>query len=154
MEGIRMIGMSICVTAAVTALFSMLVPDSGLEKVLKFAIGLFFLTSLAAPFASGKLNFQIDAGLPTGAATGTELTESVESAFSGLASRKVAAAIEKLLLREGYEPKKVEVGIHITGQNSVSINQMRITIDSQGDAVQIGEIVKREVGFTPEIAVE
>ena len=108
MEGIRMIGMSICVTAAATSLFSMLIPDAKLERVLKFAISLFFLISLAAPFASWKgdgLGFSLE-GLPDSSWRQAGLESAVQSQFAGLAERRLSALMEEALLREGSGRKK------------------------------------------------
>ena len=154
MEGIRMIGMSICVTAAATSLFSMLIPDAKLERVLKFAISLFFLISLAAPFASWKgdgLGFSLE-GLPDSSWRQAGLESAVQSQFAGLAERRLSALMEEALLREGIRPEKVQASIHIAGDGSVSIKQVRIRL-SPGDgtgALLIWEILERETGAPPE----
>ena len=154
MEGIRMIGMSICVTAAATSLFSMLIPDAKLERVLKFAISLFFLISLAAPIASWKgdgLGFSLE-GLPDSSWRQAGLESAVQSQFAGLAERRLSALMEEALLREGIRPEKVQASIHIAGDGSVSIKQVRIRL-SPGDgtgALLIREILERETGAPPE----
>lgn len=153
MDGIRMIGMSVCVTAAVTALFSMLVPDGKMDKVLKFGISLFFLTGLISPFVSGKLDFHVDVDLPTGTATQQNMSRAVESQFTGMAERNLSAAIERLLLREGFNVKKVELRIHIDEQGGVFMEQMQITVPKaeSAEVEKIQAVVQREIGFTPEV---
>ncbi len=155
MEGIRMIGMSLCVTAAVTALFSMLVPDNRMEKVLRFAVSLFFLTSLVSPFLSGGLDFHMDLSVPDSAQSDPGLAQSVESQFTGLAEKKVASAVEKALAQEGIPVKKVQVSININEDGGISITKMCITVNGEEhpDTGKIAETVKREVGFTPEIEI-
>lgn len=153
MEGIRMIGMSICVTAAAVAIFSMLIPDAKLEQVVKFAVSLFFLASLAAPFASwegGKLEFSLGS-LPVSSWRQADLETAVQQQFTGLAERRLSALMEDALVREGIRPEKVQASIHIAGDGSVSIKQIRIQL-SPGDgtgALLIREILEREAGVSP-----
>ena len=60
--------------------------------------------------------------------------------------------MEEALLREGIRPEKVQASIHIAGDGSVSIKQVRIRL-SPGDgtgALLIREILERETGAPPE----
>jgi len=152
MEGIRLAGMSICVTAVAASLFSMLLPGSGMDKVVKFAIGLFFLTGVISPFLSGEFSADLSGLLPAGGREEAALSEEVESAFSSLAGRRVEAVVERALLSQGVEAKKVEVSIHIGEGGSVSIEQVRVTVKNPEEAGAAREIVERETGLIPEVA--
>ena len=53
MSEIKQWAVNICITLAATAVFSMLVPNGSMEKVLKFTISLFFVCCLLTPFLVG-----------------------------------------------------------------------------------------------------
>ena len=154
METIRTIGVSICVTAAVTAIFSMLAPDSKFDKVLKFAISLFFLTGLISPFVSGGLDFHVVMELGETQVAQQELSESVQSQFGALAEKKLAASLEKMLAAEGISVRKVTVTIHIDDVGSVSISRLEIILAEGQSESGAAAAIRRETGITPEVAVE
>lgn len=154
MEAVRFIGTSICITAVITSIFSMLVPDTRLDKVLKFAISLFFLTGLISPFLSEGLDFHVDLSLQQSSVQPESMEQAVQSQFSALAQRNLESALTTLLKQEGLPVRKVETTIHIDEQDGISITKvtvspgMRIT---PAQAAQIQEIVKRETGILPEV---
>ncbi len=156
MEGIRLIGISICVTTVVTSIFSMLTPDSKLDKVLKFAISLFFLTSIISPFVNNKLDFHIDISDITQAPQTRELTQRVENQFISIAKSNIENTVENLLLRENISPKKIEVLININEDNSISINKLMVYINKSDEKRKqaIEKIVKEGAGYSPQVKIE
>lgn len=153
MEGLQYIGISICITAIVTSIFSMLVPDNHLDKVLKFAISLFFLTGIISPFANNKLNFRIEMEDIIDAPSSHELSASMENQFVTIASRNIEAQAEKILNKNNIFPKKIEIFINITEDDSISINKMMVYIkkDSGENQQTIKTLIKDEMGITPQI---
>lgn len=155
METIRTIGISICVTAVVTAIFSMLLPDSRFDRVLKFAISLFFLTGVISPFVSGQLDFRVSSEeleLPD-APSGLE--QQVEQQFSALAAHQLEAGIDFQLQTQGIEAEKVAVFIHIEPGQSVSISRITIQLgpEDSGRETEVQEIVRLQTGQEAEITV-
>ncbi|MEG0693225.1 MAG: stage III sporulation protein AF [Oscillospiraceae bacterium] len=155
MEGIRLIGISICITMVVTSIFSMLTPDSKLDKVLKFSISLFFLTSLISPFVNNKLDFRIDISDITQTNQTRELSQSVENQFLSIAMSNIEHTVENLLKRENISPKKVEVLININEDNSISINKLMVYIDKSDEKKKqaVEKIVKDGAGFAPQVVI-
>lgn len=156
METIRAIGMSVCITAVVTGIFSMLVPDARLEKVLKFAISLFFLTGLVTPFASGGLEFHVDLEELTAPAARQELNDAVGAQFLPLAEQQLAAGVENVLAAKGIPVKKVTVSIHIDGTERVSINRIEILLPkgAEEQAGSAAAVTRQETGIDPDVFVE
>lgn len=156
MEGIRFIGLSICITTVVTSIFSMLAPDSKLDKVLKFAISLFFLTSIISPFVNNKLDFRIELSDITQRVQTRELSQNVQSQFLSIAKGNLENTIENTLLRENISPKKVEVLINISEDNSISINKLMVYIEKNDEQKKqtIEKLVKDSVGYAPQIIIE
>lgn len=154
MESIRFIGTSICITAVVASIFSMLVPDSRLDKVLKFAISLFFLTGLVSPFLSGGLDFHVDLAPAQSSASVERMEDAVQTQFVALAQRRVESAVEEVLRQEGLPVRKVETVIHIDGSGGISITNVKVSPGESitaAQAEQIKEVVKRETGIHPEV---
>lgn len=156
MDTIRTIAMSLCVTAVITAIFSMLVPNAKFDKALKFAISLFFLTGLISPFLSNRLDFQMELGGTEVPAVEEKMTAATEESFLRIAEQKVAAGVEHALLAEGIPPKKVTVSINIGEDGRISINKLTILLrsDTAGKAASAGEIAERTAGVPPEVVCE
>ena len=154
MESIRLIGTSICFTAVVASIFSMLVPDSRLDKVLKFAISLFFLTGLVSPFLSGGLDFHVDLAPAQSTASAERMEEAVQAQFAALAQRRVESAVAEVLRQEGLPVRKVETAIHIDESDGISITNVKVSpgeLITPAQAEQIKAVVKRETGIFPEV---
>lgn len=153
MEGIRLIGISICVTTVVASIFSMLTPDTRLDKVLKFAISLFFLTGLISPFVNNKLNFHIDLGDIQSSSKQQELSQSVSSQFKSVVEKNIESSLEKQLSEKNISVKKIEVFININEDDSISINKLMVYIEKSSDETQqnIKKLIKESVGVTPEV---
>ena len=156
MDTVRMIAMSICVTAVVTAMFSMLVPNTKFDKALKFAISLFFLTGLVSPFLSNRLDFHVDLGETEAPAVEQRMAAAAEESFLRLAEGKVAAGIENALAMEGIQTKKVTVSINIGEDGGISINKLTILLrqDAASKVELAGEIAERTAGVPPEVVCE
>lgn len=155
MEGIRLIGISICITTVVTSLFSMLTPDSKLDKVLKFAISLFFLTSIISPFVNNKLDFHIDISDVTQNNNTMKLSQSVEKQFLSISKKNIENTLERILAKQSISVKKIEVLININEDNSISINKLMVYIDKKDEKSKyaIQKIVKEETGYAPDVII-
>lgn len=156
MDAIRTIAMSICVTAVVTSIFSMLVPNASMEKALKFGISLFFLTGLVSPFLNNRVDFHIDLdSIPTGTAN-QQMTNAVENQFSSLAGQRVAAAVENVLVTGGIHPKKVTAAVNITEDGSISINNLTVLLEKNERIKEQAakDLILKETGIKPGIVYE
>ena len=154
-ETIRMLGLSLCVTAVITAIFTMLMPDAKLEKTVKFAISLFFLTGLAAPFAAGELDPIFDFSPIQAESQASPLEKQAQEQFLSLAERNLEASLEQLLRAEGVRPQKVDVSIHITEDQRVSIKQVRVTLPAseEGNRQKAADLLRKETGTEAEVDV-
>ncbi len=153
MEAIKTIGMSICITLVVTSIFSMLVPDTKLDKVLKFSISLFFLTSLISPFFSSNINFKIDVDDLIPEQTQTRLEEATQNQFLTLAKKNIENSLVRILKNDNIKVEKVEVLVNKTKDSNISITKLMVYIDNEtlNSTRMIENIVKKEVGITPSV---
>lgn len=153
MEGLRLIGISICTTMVVTSIFSMLAPNSKLDNLLKFSISLFFLTGIISPFVNNKLDFRMEIADITKSNQTRELIQNVEHQFLSIAMTNIENSVERLLNEQKISPKKVEVLININEDNSISISKLMVYIDKSDENKQreIEKLVKDGTGFVPQV---
>lgn len=155
METIKAIGFSICITIVVTSIFSMLLPNTKLDKVIKFAISLFFLTGIISPFFSSDLKFHVDIEDVISNQNITKLDQTFETQFISAAQTNLESSIQRMLKKDGANVIKVEILINKMGEDNISISKLMVYIDkdSNNSSKKIEEIVKKEVGITPTIII-
>lgn len=156
MEAIRNIGISICISMVVTSIFSMLVPDTKMDKVLKFAISLFFLTSIISPFMTNKINFTMDFSEVSKVQSRSNLIDTSNKQFSELAAVNLERSLTKILSSEGVVVQKIVVTINKSETGDISISKLMVYLDETNENRRgdIENIVKREVGITPTITIK
>lgn len=154
MESIRFIGISICITTVITSIFTMLLPNGKLDNVIKFAITLFFLTSILSPFLNTDLQLDIktftnEIITPTNKSMEVEITQ----AFIDIAKLHIEEDINSILHSNNINPKKIEIGINILDDTSIYIEKVKIFIDFIDDdtTYKIYDVITTEIGISPEI---
>lgn len=159
MEGIRRIAVSLCLTLLLSGLFSLLIPKGGLEKVMKFALGIFFLSCLVLPFVEGDLDFSFSLSSENSSFSAETVEEGVEKSLIGIGEQRVEEEIEGILTEHRISFQKVEVKIHIDGEKNITISEIRITLPESGSSQQtdsltgeeVANLVEREAGIRPEV---
>lgn len=152
MEAIKTIGASICLTIVATSIFSMLMPNTKLDKILKFAISLFFLASLVSPFANASFDFHIDLDAIAPQQTTNQVKTAMDNSFSELAAMNLEAGISRMLKQNGIAVKKTQVIINKSELDNITISKLIVHVDENATAdsmtPKIQELIKREVGKT------
>ncbi|MEG2429344.1 MAG: stage III sporulation protein AF [Oscillospiraceae bacterium] len=148
MEVIKNIGINICITLVITAIFTMLVPNNKLDKILKFSISLFFLASLISPFFNSKLDFHINIDDIITSSPQKNISQKADEQFYQIATKNLEMSIEKLLNQKGIPIKKIKIFINNSDNNSIFINKVIVTLDKANEKYisQIKEIIEKEVG--------
>lgn len=155
MEAIRTIGISLCITVVATTLFSMLLPDGKMDKVVKFAISLFFLTGIISPFFSSELNFRIEVADIIPEQNRTQLVDTMDEQMISLAKVNLENSLERMLTLDGYSVRKIQVEINKSQTNNISISKLMVYIEEETakSSLQIEKTIQKEVGITPSIVV-
>lgn len=158
MELIKDYALSLCMTLIGTGIFSMLIPGKSMEKVLKFALSLFFLSCLVLPVLEGEVSFSFsDSGLSNlDTENQKNLEAQSEEVFLNLAEDNIAHEIELLLEVKGVQAEEIEVSIHIDEENNIDINKCDIYLNGDQD-VTAGDLsfyLQKETGIKPNIIVE
>lgn len=154
MEKFIMMGMSICITVIITSIFTMIVPDSKLEKVIGFSISLFFLVSIITPFINR--DFRIDFKLDEIVFDSKDKFQSdVRNQFLDIACNNLENQLINILVKEELKPNDVKININIQEDNSISIIKAEVFIkeEDKEDAQRIKQLIFNKIGIEPLIVV-
>lgn len=158
MELIKNYALSLCMTLIAAGIFSMLIPGKSMEKVLKFAISLFFLSCLALPVLKGDVTFSFsDDDLPkwdTGYQE--ELEQKSDESFLKLCETNIAHELRLLLELKEVQSEKIEIDIHIDEDRNITINKCDIYLAKNQD-ISVGDLsfyLQKETGIKPNIISE
>lgn len=154
MEVVRNFGISICITIVATGIFSILIPNGTMEKVVKFTVSLFFLLSLIIPFVNGLKNFKINyISNDITTQSNKNLENNINQNIINITKSKLEQSIFDILKKNDILIKKVSVDINIIDKSSIDISKIEIYIDSQQKdyQIKIKELIKKEVEVTPQI---
>ena len=132
----------------VIAVAQSLYPSEKFEKQMKLIIGLIFLLCIIKPIANGNINFfenEINA---------VQIQENVQKSNDGAMNyfcRTIENNLNKRLLYElnknGILCGEVKTSINISDNDSISINEIEITLcnpEQEGDVI---EIIKEQTGY-------
>ncbi len=155
-QTIKIVAVNICIVMIITGVFSVLVPGKSFEKILKFAISLFFVCSVAVPMFSGELSLDFSFDTDFISEYESEFYLSAEESVIKLSEEKIMLAIDEILTQNGISAKKIEVNINIDENDSINITNVEISITENDEifTLKIKEIVLREVGITPKIIID
>ena len=114
-DGLKTAAAALCGSLIVTAVFMMLVPSAGQERVLRLAVSLFFLLSLAAPLVKEIPRWQEDASLWE--SSGEEAAD-----FQSLTESRLLQVFEQQLARQAGSGFKVgQVVQHLDRDPAVAL---------------------------------
>lgn len=151
MNSLQNWALSVCVTMVGVGIFSLLVPNSNLKKVVSFTISLFFLSSLLSPLILSMPELDFSA-ISSEITQNTELEETTRQQVLEQTKNTIAKELGQIFLQNGY---KIEsLAIDISNEDSENGNiKVKLTLPKE-QASQEGNIralVRSSVGVNPEI---
>ena len=148
MNEIKKWAVNVCVTLAATGVFSMLIPHGSMEKVMKFAVSVFFLSCLLFPFVTDLPRLQWNA-LESAGTPYENVQETMNRQFLELSRKRIEHIVRQILDTEGIQPEKIIADIHISEDNSVSINKVTVTLSEKNRlmAGRMRSIIKEQTGI-------
>lgn len=151
MNSLQNWALSVCVTMVGVGIFSLLVPNSNLKKVVSFTISLFFLSSLLSPLILSMPELDFSA-ISSEITQNTELEETTRQQVLEQTKDTIAKELGQIFLQNGY---KIEsLAIDISNEDSENGNiKVKLTLPKE-QASQEGNIralVRSSVGVNPEI---
>lgn len=155
MEQIKQWAVNICITLIVTGVFSMLIPQGNMEKVMRFAVSTFFLCCLLLPFFTGLPELEWEWEIETYSAAADPLESTVKEQLQALSERNVERVVREMLENAGITAEKIEADIHISEENSVSISRVTVVLkESAGKSVtEIAGWIKQQTGLDADVTI-
>lgn len=155
MQTIRSIAVSVCVAMAATGILSMLMPGKSMEKTVKIAVGLFFLSSIILPLTTGDFSLELDWLLEDQQTIDNQLDQTVQQHMEALTTYNLEQTVRELLEKNEISVQKVEVSINIEQTSSITITRLDIVLPEQEQKKQreVSELVKQTFGIKPEVTV-
>ena len=149
MEGIRMTATALCITAVVTAVLFMLLPSEKYRGVMKFAVSLFLLCGLIAPFTKGNFSFTLElpqADVPDRA---EETVQATQSYLEGVVEERLNLSLQEVLEAKGRKDVKIRTDIHMEADGSIIIDRIIVTGCAAEDRFAVQNYIEKETGVSP-----
>lgn len=152
MDAVRSWAMSVCLAALAAGIAGMLAPRGNLEKILKFAVSLFFLCSVLVPLFSLRHIRLPDVAVsaPSGQ---TSFTSAVEEMSLSQVRESLAAQVKTVCTDLGVTPVSVEVEVEKNQDGAYDPKSAHITLsaDQMGRAAAVAAAVKEKLGFEAQV---
>lgn len=150
MEGIRMTATALCITAVITAVLFMLLPSEKYRSVMKFAVSLFLLCGLIAPFTGGKFSFSFDFPQTDTQNRTEETVEAAQSYLTGVIEERLNLTLSESLALKGIEEVKINAEIHMEADGSIIIDRITASDFAADDRPAIQAYIEEQTGVSPD----
>lgn len=157
----REIILNICLVAIATALFKMLVPESGFKKQISFLISCFFITAAVSFITGGNAEleqFGRDFGVIFGKAdTSYKITDFSEQTLKEqkrAIGEQVSARVREVLEKADIFPLRIYVIVNISDNYSISINEIKLVLPPDSNLIQASALIEKEVGSDIKVTIE
>ena len=132
MDGIRSWAFSTCAAAIACGLFQLLLPRTGMRKVLNATVSVFFLCCLFSPvfFTFQRMDFSLeqDRLQQEIELRSKQLETVVQDAGEALAEEKIRQEIQQVFHELGIEGGKIYIKIHEAGDGRISISECKVQL--------------------------
>lgn len=143
MEGIKKIVFIACIMAVIISMFDIMYPGKKFASQIKMIFSVIFILALVVPMTNLNINFE-NLETYTQNVKYSEVNSSVIGVFKNTAENNISNALMEKLIESGYEAKEIKTSINISEDNSISINEVRITCCDPSN--ELYDLVKSEVG--------
>lgn len=129
MEYVKQYALSICVAALVATLVHMLLPNSNISKVLKTAIGVFFLSAVISPFLMDfNILDEIERYTPITLDLGQEFVDETEEYVVKQFENKIKELILNDLNDIGIDPVQLKIDIYKENDGTVVVESVEVVL--------------------------
>ena len=153
MDALKQWAFSICCAMVACGMAQLLLPKSGMERIFKLCVSVFFLCALLSPIllASPELRISVEEysqeDIQRRAARLEELVESQAERAAGESLEKIVA---DKLLEKGIKYSSITININTSGQNTAQAPMATIILDREHESRH--EAIHREL--TAELGLE
>ena len=138
--------LTICMTAIVTGLFKMLIPDNKFKPQLSFLVACLFSICVVTAVSNANISFD-NAAMQSSSVV--DFSDKLSENARVAAAKGVREKTEQLLSDNGINCSKIYVIAHISGAFCISISEIELVFDKDTPMSTVEsavELVKSEVG--------
>ena len=148
--------MTLLFCAVCGLLFHFLLPEGGVSRTAKILISLIMLCAVCTPlFGVWQALSGAGAERPVFGSFGEPDTASAVDLYEREAEQAVRGVCEAIIKKYTNVGRKINVNVHISGDNTIQIEHVRITFDAPPEGREvIADEIAGECGVIPEIRVE
>lgn len=137
MDSFRSIAFTACFLGIVITIFNSLYPSDKFAKQIKTIFSLIFILSIAKPIVSGKISFpEIGDTVSASAEHYETLNDNTYKYFISSVENNISAALETKLHEKNIYPEEIETSINISENGSISINEVKITLNDMTESYE------------------
>lgn len=150
MDSIQSWALAVCITMVGATVFSMLVPNSNMKKVVTFAINLFFISSLLSPIVIHPPNIDFSA-TESEIVENSALTQTMQQEVIAMTENELTKELEQLFTQNGYKFNQIAIDINST-DGSIEKVTIDMPISEQINEADIKKLVQNTIGVIPMIS--
>lgn len=137
MDNFRAIAVAACFLGIVITIFNSLYPSEKFAKQIKTIFSLIFILSIAKPIAAGKIEFpEIADTVSASTEYYSSLNDNTYSYFISSVESNISASLAGKLREKNIYPEEIETSINISDSGSISINEVKITLNDMADSFE------------------
>ena len=155
METFRMISATSCFLGIVITIFNKMYPSEKFEKQMKTIFSLVFLISILTPILNGSFNLpDITETVEASNAYFQEISINADEYFIRSIEKNISIRLEAELNSKNIFPVEVQTSVNISDNNSISINEVNVTVTDIELAEEIKKCIYTNIGEDAKIRVK
>lgn len=155
MATFRMISLTACFLGIVMTIFSRLYPSEKFEKQIKTIFSLIFVLSIVTPIAKDKLDLpDISKTITASSDYYQSISENTDEYFIRSLESNISANLKAKLNEAEFYPLEIQTIVNISEDNSISINEVRVIMQSKECSDVIEELIGTYIGEDAAVIVK
>ena len=155
MAAFRMISLTACFLGIVITIFSRLYPSERFEKQMKTIFSLIFVLSIVTPIAQDKLDLpDISKTITASSDYYQSIRENTDEYFIRALESNISANLKAKLNEAEFYPLEIQTNVNISEDNSISINEVRLIMQSSEYSDAIKKLIAAYIGEDAEVIVK
>ena len=155
METFRMITVTSCFLGIVITIFSRMYPSEKFEKQMKTIFSLIFLISILTPILNRNFKFpDITETVESSNAYFQEISVNADEYFIRSIEKNISIRLEAELNSKKIFPVEIQTSVNISDNNSISINEVNVTVTDIELEDEIKEYICTKIGEDATIRVK
>lgn len=155
METFHMISLTACFLGIVITVFSRLYPSQKFEKQMKTIFSLIFLLSVVTPLVNNELRLpDISETVTASSDYYQTITENTDVYFIKALENNISANLKAELNKAEFYPLEIQTSVNISEDNSISINEVRVIMQSTECSDVIKNLISNNIGENAAVIVK